>query len=86
MEKIDERYFSKYVTAGATPSYKDTLAAAATTTNGETGTGVAASKGKWEGRERGARDGESEMSGATAAAVAVLLWKHHKARLNQLSF
>ncbi|CBN77325.2 hypothetical protein (Partial), partial [Ectocarpus siliculosus] len=48
VEKIDERYFSKYVTAGANPSYKDTLAAAATTTTSGatgTGTGVAASKG-----------------------------------------
>ncbi|CAM9814004.1 unnamed protein product [Ectocarpus sp. 4 AP-2014] len=45
VEKIDERYFSKYVTAGATPAYEDTLAAAATTTSGATGTGVATSKG-----------------------------------------
>ncbi|CAN0407124.1 unnamed protein product, partial [Ectocarpus sp. 8 AP-2014] len=49
VEKIDERYFSKYVTAGANLSYKDTLAAAATTTTTSgatgTGTGVAASKG-----------------------------------------
>ncbi|CAB1119095.1 unnamed protein product [Ectocarpus sp. CCAP 1310/34] len=45
VENIDERYFSKYVAVGATPAYKDTLAAAATTTSGATGTGVSMSKG-----------------------------------------
>lgn len=46
MEKIDEKYFSKYVAAGSSLSYKDTLAAAAATTDGKTGAGAASSKGE----------------------------------------
>eukprot|EP00903_Cladosiphon_okamuranus_P006847 g6669.t1 len=69
LEDFDEKYFSKYLSAGAKPSYQDTLAAATsskTAKQGVGGKGAAASASKG-----GGKGDKKEESGAVATASAV---------------